>query len=575
MKVVVAESAGFCAGVKNAMRTAIDAAEKHDGVYSLGSIIHNNQAVRLLELRGVTTLPADCMPARDHPVLIRAHGLHPAERTSLLDAGCSIVDATCVYVAANQRLAAQAAADGYTVVVAGDAGHPEVTALLGSAGDNARVVSTPDDADALSVSGKIFLLAQTTFEPDVFDAIAQRLRERHAEVTVKNTICSATHKRQAEVRQLAAVVDALVVVGGKHSANTKRLADVGQSVGKKVFLVETAAEIQPGDFTDFRCVGVTAGASTPAWITQAVVDRLSELGRNSLGDMARLGLRVLLESRLLTAISAAGLSIAVQALAYLPLDWLLAFAAGCYVFFAHIINRRVPDNPELRAFSGIDPFYNRNRIPLLVCAWSAAIAALALGLLTGNGIIFFVAIIAALAHSRLAVEKISFIARLRKAPGGRIITTAFGWTLVVSGPVLVRSLDIFSSGALAGLGFTFFLVAGRILIRDLYDQENDHLMGIGTLPVRWGIAKTVGYAQSALALASLILFVAAGVLAVFSAATIAWFIYAFLLAMVPLCAGELLKRAIGRRMDPVYLLCSLEGLGIVAGLIGVVAGIFL
>lgn len=536
MKVVVAESAGFCAGVKNAMRTAIDAAEKHDGVYSLGSIIHNNQAVRLLELRGVTTLPADCMPANDRPVLIRAHGLHPAERASLLDAGCSIVDATCVYVAANQRLAAEAAADGYTVVVAGDAGHPEVTALLGSAGDNARVVSTPDDAAALSVPGKIFLLAQTTFEPDVFDAIAQRLREHHAEVMVKNTICSATHKRQAEVRQLAAVVDALVVVGGKHSANTKRLADVGQSAGKKVFLVETAAEILPGDFTDFRCVGVTAGASTPAWITQAVVDRLSELGRNSLGDKARLGLRVLLESRLLTAISAVGLSIAVQVLAYLPPDWLLALAAGCYVFFAHIINRRVPDNPELRAFSGIDPFYNRNRIPLLVCAWSAAFAALALGWLTGNFIIFLVAIIAALAHSRLAVEKISFIARLRKTPGGRIVTTAFGWTLVVSGPVLVTSLDLFPTGALAGLGFTFFLVAGRILIRDLYDQENDHLMGIGTLPVRWGIAKTVSFAQSALVIASLILFVAAGVLAVFSAATIAWFIYAFLLALVPLQA---------------------------------------
>ncbi len=575
MKVVVAESAGFCAGVKNAMRTAIDAAETHQGVYSLGSIIHNNQAVRLLELRGVTTLSADTTPPGDRPVLIRAHGLHPAGRQSLLDAGCTIVDATCVYVAANQRLAAQAAADGYTVVVAGDPGHPEVTALLGSAGATARVIATPDEAESLSIDGKIFLLAQTTFEPDVFTAIAERLRQFHPELVVRNTICSATHQRQAEVRQLAGVVDALVVVGGKHSANTRRLAEVGQNAGKKVFLVETASEIQPADFASFACVGVTAGASTPAWITQAVVDRLSDLGRNSLTSKSRRMLRILLESRLLTAISAVGLSIAVQALAGLLPDWLLALAAGCYVFFAHIINRRVPDNPELRDFSGIDPFYNRNRIFLLVCAWAAAFLALALAWRTGNLVIFFIAIFAALAHSRLAVERISLIARLRQVPGARILTTSIGWTLAVSGPVLVRRFELFPCGAVAGLGFTFFLVAGKILIRDLYDQENDHLMGIGTLPVRWGIAKTVSYARSALTIAALVPLAAAGVMVVFSTAGIGWCVYVFLLALLPVCAGELLKRAVNRRTDPVYLLCSLEGLGIMAGVLGVIAGMFL
>lgn len=566
MKVILAESAGFCAGVKKAMRIAIDAAGEYGGVRSVGPVIHNNQAVRLLELRGVRT--SDDEPEPGERILVRAHGVHPADRAAWEARGCRLIDATCVHVSANQKLAARAAAAGKTVVVAGDIGHPEVGAVMGSAGPTALAVADAAAAGRIQPTSPLFLLAQTTFEPEAFDEIAAVLAGRFPDVEIKNTICAATHRRQEEARRLASEVDALVVVGGRHSANTRRLAEAGKAADKPVFLVETEAELDPEDFRRFLRVGVTAGASTPGWITQAVVEKLERMGGG--GTPWRLA-RFLLNSRILTALSAFGLALAAQRLACLPFNMRLAAAAGLYVFFAHIVNRRVPGNPGLRQFSGIDPFYSRHRILLLALAWLAALGSLWLAGGQGNAVLFLVAILAALAHSRMAVEKMSLAARLERLPGARAFVTAVGSTLTAAGPLLLAD-PAWRVGALAAPGYVFLFIVGKTLLRDLYDLDSDHLMGIETLPVLLGaqrarrLAKLILGIAGALPLLVLAETVVEGVTTPSGTALLA------LLAVIPWIGAVLLGRKDRRLGNLVFFQAALEAAGVAIGVAALLLG---
>ncbi len=569
MKVVLARIAGFCTGVKTAMRVAVDAARQYGMVTSHGPLIHNEQAVRLLELRGVFV--SSEQPRPGETVLIRAHGMRPDDRMQLADKHCRLVDATCVHVAKNQRLAAEAARSGKKVMIAGDVGHAEVDAVLGGAGEDAVVIASAEDALQAESAKPVFLLAQTTFDSGEFQRLAAIVQQRFPGAEIRNTICLATERRQQETRRLAQTVDALVVVGGRKSANTRRLAEIGRELGKPSFLVETAAELEESAFAAFHSVGVTAGASTPGWITQAVVDKLRRFGDDSLAGKISRALAGLLESRVLVAMSAFGLALAAQMLLLRFLDFGLAAAAGLYVFFAHIVNRRVPYNQELRTFSGIDPFYNRHRRRLLAAAWLAAAAALALAWLNSVAALFFLAIFAALLHSRLVVEKMRLAALVRNLPGARAALTSLGWTLTIAGPAAMMAADSRLAGLMA-LAFVFLFRFAIILIRDLYDLDNDNLMGIETLAVAIGAARTgktaIFFLRAAETMPFLLALWAVAVGAPFSP----WLVFALLLACLPEAGVYLLEVGVGKSIrDPLAFQVALESLGCAAGLLALAA----
>lgn len=277
MQVLVARLAGYCMGVRRAVELGLKvASEEGRTVYTYGPLIHNPQALEQLRREGVLPV-SETDPVPRAPVIIRAHGVTPEVRRRLEQDADRLVDATCPKVATIQKRIQDYSARGYMVLIAGDADHPEVVGLLGYAQGEAHVVSSTADVDSVPAREKVLLVAQTTQDEEVFEAIRERVLARFPGAEALSTICESTHRRQAEVRDLAKKVDALVVIGGKNSANTRRLAEISRLLGTPAYHVEEAAEIPLEELRGLDRVGVTAGASTPVWIIEDVVRTLATL----------------------------------------------------------------------------------------------------------------------------------------------------------------------------------------------------------------------------------------------------------------------------------------------------------
>lgn len=272
MRVIAAQTAGFCMGVRRAVDLALQAARDCGGpVWTWGPLIHNRQVTARLEAEGVRVV--DAIPASG-TVVIRAHGVTPQVLRSLQESGLRIIDATCPHVIASQRNIAAASASGLACVIAGDPDHPEVAGLAGHSLTPVTILRTLADAQAYPATEPFFLIAQTTFMRTLYDAMAELLRGRYRDCRVFDSICDATARRQEEARTLAEQTGALVVAGDPHSANTCRLTEVGREAGARVWQVEDADGLPAAEFAGLPEVGLTAGASTPDWIIAGVRQRL-------------------------------------------------------------------------------------------------------------------------------------------------------------------------------------------------------------------------------------------------------------------------------------------------------------
>lgn len=280
MEIVLAESLGFCMGVKRAVDLAYRALDKAEGqpVVTLGPLIHNAQEIDRLQRDGIGVTEVEAIPASG-TVVIRAHGVTPQAFDELKARGLRIMDGTCPYVHYSQRRAAELYREGYTIVIAGDAKHPEIVGILGHINDDAYAVKTVEEAAALPQLARIGTLAQTTLSPQKYNAIIEVLKTKAKEVKVCETICDATTENQGAIRALAGEVELLYVIGGRHSANSVKLVETAREQCPRTTLIETPAEINPADLRGVRTVGVSAGASTPDWMIQRVVERLRELDR--------------------------------------------------------------------------------------------------------------------------------------------------------------------------------------------------------------------------------------------------------------------------------------------------------
>ena len=278
MEVILADKAGFCFGVQRAISTAFKAAGEGK-VYCLGPLIHNPQEVSRLRDAGVETVEDFSGLRSGDSLIIRSHGVPPAVLASAREKGLTIIDLTCPFVAKAQQHAQSLSREGYQVVVVGEKKHPEVQSILGYAGENSVVVEQPEDIDQLKLQGRLGVVAQTTQSYGNFSEIVLRLLRLSNELKVFNTICSSTKERQDATRVLASRVDVMIVVGGRNSANTGRLVSLSREAGKPTYHVEVVDEIRSEWLTGARTVGVTAGASTPSWVIDAVVERLKAGGK--------------------------------------------------------------------------------------------------------------------------------------------------------------------------------------------------------------------------------------------------------------------------------------------------------
>lgn len=275
MNVILADVLGYCMGVRKAMDSALDALEKYKdkNVYSLGPIIHNQTALDFLAQKGLKILEENQVEKAEpnSVVIIRAHGVPPYIIDELEKKDCIVINATCPRVVASQKNAQRYASMDYTVVLAGDKNHGEVTGIAGYAGDKFILVENSNEVSDLKIPSdeKVILLSQTTYSPVEFNKIANIIEEKCSEVKIMNTICPATKERQDALLKLCPIVDGIVVVGGKNSANTKRLLQTALKYCKNAILIERAEEI-PSEFLSLNTVGITAGASTPDSVIQEV-----------------------------------------------------------------------------------------------------------------------------------------------------------------------------------------------------------------------------------------------------------------------------------------------------------------
>lgn len=273
MEVLLADKAGFCFGVKRAINTAFEAASKGN-VYCLGPLIHNPQEVERLRQAGVRTVEdLSSLHPGDH-LIIRSHGVPPQVLAQARDKGLTIIDLTCPFVGKAQRDAEALYKEGYQVVVVGEKKHPEVQSILGYAGENSLVLETVDDVAGVKLQARLGIVAQTTQAYSNFSEIVLKLLSLSKELKVFNTICNSTKERQDSARNLAGQVDVMLVVGGRNSANTSRLVTVCNQEGKPTHHIEVADELRLEWLEGVGTVGVTAGASTPDWVLEGVLQKL-------------------------------------------------------------------------------------------------------------------------------------------------------------------------------------------------------------------------------------------------------------------------------------------------------------
>ena len=275
MEIILVEGCGFCFGVNRAMKLATDAAATYGKICTLGPLIHNPQ--ELERIRPRISAVASLDEVTGDAVLIRSHGVSPKLLEAAGARGLSIIDGTCPFVEKAQRLAKAWTEDGYQVVIVGDAGHPEVVGVRGWADDRALVVADTAEAEALPEMDRVAVIAQTTERKDRFSDCVEVLQKKARVLVAECTICDHTEKVRRATEKLASQVDAMIVVGGKNSSNTRKLAQISKAAHIDVYHVETAAELDFDIVRGYQRVGITAGASTPQHIIEEVVKRMTEL----------------------------------------------------------------------------------------------------------------------------------------------------------------------------------------------------------------------------------------------------------------------------------------------------------
>ena len=276
MKIQLASSYGFCFGVKR----AIEIAEDHRGSVTYGPLIHNKDEIDRLK-QGFNIGIArnlDDIHTND-AVVIRTHGIPKEELEALNKQEHKIIDATCPYVTTPQNIVQNMSEDGYSIVIFGDEDHPEIKGVVSYAQDkdDAFIVLEAEELESLPLKGKVAVVSQTTKKPEDFAKIVTALMATRKEIRVFNTICNATFENQDAAAELAKEADVMVVIGGKHSSNTKQLHSICVRDCQDSYLIENETELDVSWFDEKTFCGISAGASTPDWIVQNVINKIQEM----------------------------------------------------------------------------------------------------------------------------------------------------------------------------------------------------------------------------------------------------------------------------------------------------------
>ncbi|NMA96304.1 MAG: 4-hydroxy-3-methylbut-2-enyl diphosphate reductase, partial [Clostridiales bacterium] len=273
MKIILSPNSGFCFGVKRAVDKVYKAIDTRDDIYTLGPIIHNPQVVGDLADKGVNILK-NIDDIEDGTVVIRSHGIGHTEYENLKFKNLDLIDATCPYVKRIHKIVQKHWNMGYDIIVIGEADHPEVMGINGWCNNESHVIYSANDIENLPNIDRACVVAQTTILQSKWDDLVAKLHTNIKDLKVFNTRCNATHIRQEAAKQLAAKVDIMIVIGGKNSSNTHKLYQLCKERCENTFAIESAKDINKNMLDAGEIVGVTAGASTPIWLIEEVVETM-------------------------------------------------------------------------------------------------------------------------------------------------------------------------------------------------------------------------------------------------------------------------------------------------------------
>jgi len=498
MKVRIAKSAGFCMGVRKAMDAVLEASRGKVVTYTLGPLVHNPQAIKMLESRNVYVADEIDGSLAGKTVVIRAHGIPLDKREKLREIGADIVDATCPKVLRSEKIIRKYHERGYTIIIVGDKGHAEIEALLSYTGDVGLVVENMEEARKLPRFGKVCVVAQTTFNDELYKEIAEEIRTHADECYVADTVCISTERRQEDIRKLAEETDATVVVGGKNSANTRRLAEISRELGQPTYLVESPWELDLEELSRYDEIGVTAGASTPNWVIKQVIDYIAGYtpeGRRSLRSLFMSLAFFAIEGNFILCAASSALTYAMCRLMNIPLYPLIILIPFFYLFPLHAVNRYLEINwkdlagtrqaARLRRYwlfyltTGVVSFF-----VTLVIAWYTSLVTFVL--------IAVSYLLGGLYSVRIVPKSWSIrFKSLRDIPGSKDVVIAVAWTFaVVVLPAITFAVAPGFVELVAG-AFVFVLILGRTSILALGGIQSDKLVGLETVPVLMGRKKTV------------------------------------------------------------------------------------
>jgi 4-hydroxy-3-methylbut-2-enyl diphosphate reductase len=521
MKIIIAKTSGFCMGVRRAVEMVLDAPEKNENpICTYGPLIHNPQVLDVLESKDISALN-DIPENGSGTILIRAHGVPPQTKAKLKDSGFKVLDATCPRVIKVQTIIRKHAKKNYASIIIGDKNHPEVTGLLGYAGEKGYVVGSLEELEALPAFENAIIVAQTTQNTQLFEAVKSWTAKKHPNYKIFETICGSTELRQAEVKRLAESVDVVIVVGGRESGNTKRLVEIAQQTGKPAYHIETDKDVGTINYHDLSSaqrIGIAAGASTPNWIIKKVYKALESLlikrqrgWRRALYRMQRF----LLLTNIYVSLGAGFLSYACSKLLGIGQYFPYIIISILYIQSMHIFNHLIGSQSDQFNDPERARFYLTYKWLLSILAIVSGAAGLIIAYTLGiiPFLILLVMSLMGLSYNLPLFPKgFTYIKyrRIRDIPGSKTLLIALAWGVVtaVLPPLSVEKQFSWISGLI------FLWSVGIVFVRtaffDILDMQGDRIVGKETIPILLGEKHSIRLLKIVLVVLVAILLLSAG-----------------------------------------------------------------
>jgi 4-hydroxy-3-methylbut-2-enyl diphosphate reductase len=498
-------------GVRRAVEMALDASNSSlDSLYTYGPLIHNPQVMNILAQKGISTI--DKIPENGNGIiLIRAHGVPPKEEKSLSDAGFKVINATCPRVVMVQSIIKKYAEKKYTILIIGDKNHPEVKGLFGYSQKKGHIVSNLDELEALAEFDQAVIVAQTTQDTIFFEKVKKWAEKKYPHYKIYNTICNSTEKRQMETRNIAGENDAIIVLGGKKSGNTKRLFKIASKTGKKAFHVEDISELDLSSLSSAKSIAITAGASTPNWIISKAYREIEKsLHKNStISNVFYKTRDFLLHTNIMLAVGAGSMTYACSKIQSFENVFIHTAIAFFYILSMQVLNNLFAiksdryNNPE-RA-----QLYKSNYalFGTTICIFGAA--GLLLSFQTGITSFSLLLIMSVLGLSYnlkiippfLRIKKIK---RIKDIPGSKTVLIAMAWGIVTS---ILPAIS--NSGSILAACVAFIFSTGIVFVTtallDILGIQGDRITGRETVPILIGEKKSITISKQVLIVLSIIL----------------------------------------------------------------------